>query len=94
MLRRINWQEGDSSPDWANIVLNVYGDGQIQVDTGFPTSAATVGFARTYLQNILDAYGNTSDLAIRVIETNDTGFLLEYENVPLSIPLELNYYAM
>jgi len=94
MKRRIDWKLGDSQPDWASVVLNVYGDGTIQIETGFSTSAATVSFARTYLQNIVDTYGSTNDLVVRVYEVNDTGFILEYENIPNGLPLEINYYAM
>lgn len=94
MRRRIKWNEGDSSPDFDSIILNVNGSGSIQIETSFPTSAATVSFSRTYMENILDSYGNMTDIFISVGEVNDTGFVLDYENVPNDIPLEVNYYAM
>jgi hypothetical protein len=94
MKRRIVWKLGDSNPDTANISLNVSGDGTIQVDTGFATSAVEVAFARTYLDKILDVYGNTEDLSIEVQSVNDTGFVLQYENIPDTLPLDINYFAM
>ena len=94
MKRRIIWKLGDSSPDWANLSLNISGSGQIQITTGFSTSAAQVSFSRTYLDKILDTYGSTLDLSISVESVNDTGFILNYENIPESLPLEINYFAM
>ena len=94
MLRRIDWKLGDSSPDWSSIILDVSGSGTIQIDTGFKTSAATVSFSRTYLDSLSDSFGNTSELEIRVSETNETGFVVEYENIPDIIALEINYLAM
>ena len=94
MRRRIIWSLGDSSPDWANISLNISGSGVIQIDTGFASSAAQVSFARTYLDKILDTYGSTMDLSISVDSVNDNGFILSYNNIPENIPLEINYFAM
>jgi hypothetical protein len=94
MRRRIIWKLGDSSPDWANLSMNISGSGEIQITTGFSTSAAQVSFSRTYLDKILDTYGSTLDLSISVASVNDTGFMLSYENVPESLPLEINYLAV
>lgn len=94
MIRRIIWKLGDSCPDWANLSLNISGSGTMQISTGFSTSSAVVAFARTYLDKILDTYGSTSDLSISVEEVNDTGFVLKYDNIPDTLPLEINYYAM
>ena len=93
MRRRIIWKLGDSSPDWSYMSINVEGTGTIQIPTGFSVSAATVSFARTYLDLILDTYGNT-DLTIKVDSVNSTGFVLSYDNIPSGIPLEINYFAM
>ena len=94
MKRRIDWKLGDSAPDFSNIILNVSGDGEIQIETGFSTSSAQVSFSRTYLQRIIDTYGNKFDLEILVDSTNDTGFVLKYKNIPEDIPLEINYMAL
>jgi len=94
MRRRIIWKLGDSSPDWATLELNISGTGTIQITTGFSTSSAMVSFSRTYLDKILDTYGSTMDLNIAVDSVNDTGFVLSYENVPDSLPLEINYLAL
>jgi deoxyribose-phosphate aldolase len=94
MKRRIVWKLGDSSPDTANLVLNVSGTGSVQVTTGFPASGVEVAFSRTYLQKLTDAYGNELDIFIEVESVNDTGFVLAYTNVPDDLPLEINYFAM
>jgi len=94
MQRRIIWKLGDSSPDWANLSLNISGSGTLQVTTGFSTTSAIVAFSRTYLDKILDTYGSTLDLSISVDSVNDTGFVLAYENIPESLALEINYFAM
>ena len=94
MLRRIDWKLGDSSPSWSSVILDVFGSGTIQVDTGFDTSVATVSFSRTYLENVIDMYGSTNELAVRVSEVNASGFVVEYENLPATIDLEINYLAM
>jgi len=94
MIRRIIWKLGDSAPDWAHLTLNISGSGTIQIPTGFSTSSAIAAFSRTYLDKILDTYGSTLDLRIFVESVNDTGFVLNYENIPDSIPLEINYLAM
>ena len=93
MRRRIIWKLGDSNPDTANLSLNVSGTGSIQIETGFSTSAAIASFARTYLDKVMDAYGGTLDLRINVDSVNDTGFVLAYENIPTTLPLEINYLA-
>ena len=94
MRRRIIWKLGDSSPDWANVSLNVSGSGTVQIVTGFSVSAASVSFARTYLDKILDTYGSTMDLQISVDSVNDNGFVLKYENIPTELALEINYLAI
>jgi len=94
MKRRIIWKLGDSSPDWANLSLNISGSGTMQIVTGFSTSAAQVSFSRTYLDKILNTYGSTLDLSISVSSVNATGFVLEYSDIPDSLPLEINYLAM
>lgn len=94
MRRRIIWKLGDSCPDWSYISLNISGSGEIQINTGFSTSAAQVSFSRTYLDKILDTYGSTLDLFISVDSVNDAGFVLKYENIPNDLPLEINYFAM
>lgn len=94
MIRRVIWKLGDSSPDWANLTLNISGDGSMQITTGFSVSAAQVAFSRTYLDKILDTYGSTMDLSISVASVNDTGFVVNYENIPEALPLEISYYAM
>jgi len=94
MIRRVIWKLGDSSPDWAPLELNISGTGTMQITTGFSVSAAVVSFSRTYLDKILDTYGSTMDLKATVDSVNDTGFILNYENIPESLPLEINYFAM
>jgi hypothetical protein len=93
MIRRIIWKLGDSSPDSANLSLNVSGTGTMQIETGFSVSSAMVAFARTYLDKVLDTYGSTLDLRISVDSVNETGFVLAYENIPSTLPLEINYLA-
>ena len=94
MKRRIDWKLGDSAPDFSNIILNVYGNGEIQIETGFSTSSVQVSFSRTYLQRVIDTYGNKFDLEILVDSVNDSGFVLKYKNIPEDIPLEINYIAL
>jgi hypothetical protein len=94
MIRRVNWKLGDSSPDAYNLSINVSGSGTIQISTGFDTSTAMVAFSRTYMEQVLDSYGQPADLFIEVDSVNDDGFLLAYENVPSGIPLEISYYAV
>ena len=94
MIRRINWQLGDNTPDSASLSLNVNGSGSMQINTGFSTSAVSVAFSRTYVERVMDAYGQMLDIFIRVESVNEDGFVLEYENVPDNIPLEINYFAM
>lgn len=94
MIRRINWKKGDSSPESANLSLNVSGSGSVEIFTGFDTSSATVSFSRTYIEKVLDAYGQMVDIFIEVESVNENGFVLSYENVPEDIPLEINYFAM
>jgi hypothetical protein len=94
MIRRINWKKGDSSPDSANLSLNVNGSGTAQIYTGFDTSSVVVAFSRTYEERILDAYGQMLDLFIEVESVNEDGFVLAYENIPNDIPLEITYFAM
>jgi hypothetical protein len=94
MKRRIIWKLGDSSPESSYASLNVSGTGTINIETGFNTSSVSVSFARTYLDKILDTYGSTLDLRISVDDVNDTGFVLSYENIPTSLPLEINYIAL
>jgi hypothetical protein len=94
MIRRINWKLGDNVPDSASLSLNVNGSGSIQIPTGFDTSSAIVAFSRTYMESVLDAYGQLGDVFIAVDSVNEDGFVLVYENVPVDIPLEINYSAM
>jgi len=94
MKRRIVWKLGDSNPEASYLSLNVSGSGTMQISTGFSTSSVGVSFARTYLDKILDTYGSTLDLRVSVSEVNSTGFVLQYENIPDSLPLEINYIAL
>lgn len=94
MIRRIIWKLGDSPPDWANLQINIAGTGTTQITTGFSVSSAVVAFSRTYLDKILDTYGSTLDLSITVDSVNETGFVLSYANIPETLPLEINYFAM
>ena len=94
MKRRVIWKLGDSCPDWASLSLNISGSGTIQITTDFSVSSAVVSFGRTYLDKILDTYGSTLDLSISVQEVNETGFVLKYDNIPETLPLEINYLAM
>ena len=94
MRRRITWNLGDSKPEWSNLSLNVSGTGTFQIETGFPVSSAMVALARTYMDRILDAYGNEIDVFVNVESVNDTGFVIYYKNVPENLPLEVNYFAM
>ena len=95
MRRRIVWELGDSRPDWAHATLNVTDSGEIHIETGFRVSSANVALSKEYL-NLIATYPGVDSETIRVYvkETNDHGFILNYENVPEWEPLEINYIAM
>jgi len=89
-IRRINWSLGDSSPISANAIINVSGSGTQKIVVGFPVSAAHVSFSKQYIQDNF-TYNPNEAPEVSVTDLDDTGFTIEYKNIPDR--LEINYYA-
>ena len=98
-------RRSDNYPVADTVSYSCSGDGELTVVTGFPVKSATVSFATLPIISALPTDESSSSSSGGEVETylpriyvsgyTETGFTVQYENIPASVGyIEFNYVAV